>query len=152
MSFLFPISFFSQWASVRRKQEPLELKLLSGFLSMSQPEATLWPLLREACWTCGHDSSSPLVLWVAFLPTWTVTSPLLGRGNLIWRTQRQKPWKLPANEDSSRQGCRAHAPPLRQRKCMSERRAQQSWSQQGVLGRWAVEVPVPAREGRPRSH
>ena len=150
ISFSVPHFLFSQWASVRKKQEPLVVQ--TPLRVSPQPAATLWPLLREACWMRGHNPSLPLVLWVAFLPPWPITPPLLGLGNLACRTQRQKPWKLPANEDSGRQGCLSLARSLGQHGCLGERQAQQPWSQWGVLGTGAAVVPVAAREGRPRRH
>lgn len=95
----------------------------------------------------GHDPFLPVMPWVAFLPPWLVTPPLLGLGNLAWRMQRQKPWKLPANEDNGRQGCLSLARSLGQRGCVGERHAQQPWSQWGELGTGAVAVPVAPGNG-----
>lgn len=127
-------------------------KLLSRFLSMPQPAATLQPLLRETCWMHGHDPFLPFMLWVAFLPPWLVTPPLLGLGNLVWRMQRQKPWKLPANEDSGRQGCLSLARSLGQRGCMGERHAQHALVSVGRARHRGCAGAHGAREWRPRSH
>lgn len=99
----------------------------SGFLSTPQPAAALQPWLGEPCWMWGHDPSLPFLLWVAFWPPWLITPPLIGVGNLVWMTQRQKPWELPAKKDNGRQSCLSLAWSLVQHGCVGERHARQQW-------------------------
>lgn len=151
ISFSVPCFLFSQWASVRKKQEPLVVQTRLR-VSLHAPACSN---------TTALDQGSMLDAWARpFPPTCALGSllfPMADNTSISW-TGPSISWtgQLSVEDTETetlettckwgRQGCLSLAQSLGQHGCMAERHAQQPWSQWGVLVTEAAVVSVAARE------